>query len=585
MWKARPTMAALLRASTAGTPIVVGYLVASLAGSSMHPIRGWAWWLAVLGSAVAAGWLTILLTMRLRLLAMLYELNLQFPGRAPVRWDVVKQAKDPIRRRRQLAGSSIARDQNIDAAARAVLAMAITLPHHDRRSSRYPHRVVDYSDLIARQLRIGDADRERLKWAALSHGIGKLLLDPELLAKTGGLTAPEQEAWETYPAKGMRLLGPMTSWLGESAAAVESHAENWDGSGFPNQKAEEQIPVGARVVAVAASLDLLTTSSGAVNLAQARRLIAAASATDFDPAVVRAMMQIPPRTLRATFGLLSRSLPERAVAFVGRSGPVLALSAAFLVTTAAGVSGALLPLPDLTTIDLTAVLDLASFDEEVPTTTTVPVTTTTDPVGTTSTVGESTTTSLDGVTTTSGSRPSTTTTSSATTTTPGTTTTTIPGTTSTSTSSTTTTTSQSTTTTSEQLATAPDVVGSTLPGATAAIEAAGLELGTVTTIPDPAPIGQVIGQSPAAGAQLVPGSTIDLEVSGGPSAFALPDLSGQAESDAMTQLSDLGLTGSVANENSDTVAAGLVIRTSPAAGSMVVVGDVITVVVSLGPQP
>jgi hypothetical protein len=184
-WKARPIVAALLRAFAAGSPIVAGYMVASLVGASLPASSGWAWWLAVLGSAVAGGWLTVLLTVRFRLLAMLYELGLVFPGRAPERWDVVKQAKDPIRLRRKLAGSSIGRDQNIDAAAATVLAVAITLPRHDRLSSGYPHRVVDYSDLIARQLRIGDVDRERLKWAALSYAIGKLLLDRDLLTNPG----------------------------------------------------------------------------------------------------------------------------------------------------------------------------------------------------------------------------------------------------------------------------------------------------------------------------------------------------------------------------------------------------------------
>jgi hypothetical protein len=310
-WKNRPIAAGSLRAIATGSPIVAGYLVASLVGASLDSSSGWVWWLAVLGSAVAGGCLTILLTVRFRLLAMLYELGLVFPGRAPDRWDVVKQAKDSIRLRRKLAGSSIGRDQNIDAAAATVLAMAIALPRHDRLSSGYPHRVVDYSDLIARQLRISDEDRERLKWAALSHAIGKLLLDRDLLTKPGDLTPKEQESWETYPAKGMRLIGPMAAWLGGSATAVESHAENWDGSGFPDQKSAEQIPVAARVVAVAASLDVLTTGPGAVSHDKARRLIAAASATDFDPVVVRAFMQVPPRALRAAAGRLPRLLPER----------------------------------------------------------------------------------------------------------------------------------------------------------------------------------------------------------------------------------------------------------------------------------
>ena len=463
--------------------------MASLVGASLDPCGGWVWWLAVLVSALAAGSLTIMLTLRLRLLAMLYELDLLFPGRAPDRWDVVKQAKDPIRLRRKLAGSSMGGDQNLDAAAAGVLAMAITLPRHDPRSSGFPHRVVDYSDLIARQLRMNDGDRERLKWAALSHGIGKLLLDRELLSKSGELTAKEQESWETYPAKGIRLMGPLGAWLGESATGVESHAENWDGSGFPHQLSGDQIPLAARVVAVAASLGVLTTGAGAVNHDKARRLVAAVSATDFDPVVVRAFMQIPSPTLRAASGWLSRLVPERTVAFLGRSGPVLALSAAFLVTTAAGVGGALLPLPDVTTIDLTAVLGLVVSDDEASTTTTAPASTTTAPDATTSTVGESTTTSEADVTTTSGPRrPTTTTTSPGTTSTAGTTTTTTPGTTTTTSPSTTTTTTTrppTTTTTTEPpttTTTEPPTTTTTEPPTTTTTEPP-----TTTTTADPGP--------------------------------------------------------------------------------------------------
>ena len=497
-WKARPIVAAFLRALAGGSPIIVGYVVASIIAATLQPLDRLPWWLAVPGSAVVAGWLTILATARLRLLAMLYELELIFPGWAPERWEVVKEAaRDPIHMRRKMAGASMGRDQNLDSAAAAVLAMAITLPRHDRRASGHPHRVADYSDLIARQLRIEDGDRERIKWAALSHGLGKLLLDRDLLAEPGDLTPEEQESWETYPTRGMRLIGPMAAWLGSSAQAVESHAENWDGSGFPDHKSGDQIPLPARIVAVAASLDVLTTGSGAVSHDQARRLIAAASATDFDPVVVRAFLQVPARTLKAASGSLSRLIPERAVAFMGRSGPVLALSAAFLVTTAASVGGALLPLPDLTTIDLTAVLGLVISEEESPTTTTLPGTTEeTAPAATTSTGGESTTTSEAEVTSTSGPRRPTTT-SPGTTTTPGTTntTTTIPGTTSTSTFATTTTTSPPTTTTTEDpptttTTTEPPTTTTTEPPTTTTTEpptTTTTEPPTTTTTADPGP--------------------------------------------------------------------------------------------------
>ena len=410
--------------------------------------------MAVLACAVWAGWLTFLATSRIRLLALLYELDLAFPGKAPGRWEIVAQTWEATRVP-QLPGPT-AGGSNLDAAAVAVLVMALAVHRHDHRASRHPHRIVVYTDLIARRFRIPDGDRERLKWAALSHGLGKLLLDSELLGKTGGLTSKEQQTWETYPAKSRLLLTPLIPWMGESAEAVSSHAEGWDGRGFPDQKSGEEIPLFARIMAVAVSFDVLTTGAGAMSHEKARQLIAAASAKDFDPQVVRGFLQIPLSDLRAAAGSLIPFVPERASAFIVRTGPVLALSAAFLVTTAAGVTGALLPLADVTAIDVPVIQPLVVFDEAPATTTSTTLAeTTTAPPRPTSTVPEPTTTEAEFVTTTrpttttTTTRPPTTTTTRPTTTTtrPPTTTTTRPTTTTTRPPTTTTTTRPTTTTT------------------------------------------------------------------------------------------------------------------------------------------
>jgi beta-lactam-binding protein with PASTA domain/predicted Ser/Thr protein kinase len=132
----------------------------------------------------------------------------------------------------------------------------------------------------------------------------------------------------------------------------------------------------------------------------------------------------------------------------------------------------------------------------------------------------------------------------------------------------------------------PTLVGLTQEAAEAAIEEAGFEVGTVTTRPDAeAPPGQVIEQSPVAGVELGPGAAINIVVSEGPEEFALPDLSGMSDDEALGQLNDLGLEWNITNESSDDFDAETVIRTNPAAGTMVKPGDTITVVVSTGPPP
>ena len=132
--------------------------------------------------------------------------------------------------------------------------------------------------------------------------------------------------------------------------------------------------------------------------------------------------------------------------------------------------------------------------------------------------------------------------------------------------------------------TVPTLVGLTREQAEAAINDAGLVLGSVEERADPeAEPNTVIDQSPVAGIELDPGSTVNIVVSTGAEEIELPDLAGEDDSDAFSQLNDLDLDWDRVTEESDEVAEGVVIRTEPPAGTLVRAGDTITVVVSTGP--
>jgi len=132
----------------------------------------------------------------------------------------------------------------------------------------------------------------------------------------------------------------------------------------------------------------------------------------------------------------------------------------------------------------------------------------------------------------------------------------------------------------------PNVIGMSQEDAEAAIEGAGLALGTVTTRPDTeAPAGEVIEQAPLSGVELPPGTAIDLVVSEGPEEFELPDLSELEDNEAFQQLADLGLRPAQRVEASTTVAEGIVIRTEPAAGTLVMPDSTVTLVISSGAPP
>ena len=132
----------------------------------------------------------------------------------------------------------------------------------------------------------------------------------------------------------------------------------------------------------------------------------------------------------------------------------------------------------------------------------------------------------------------------------------------------------------------PPVVGLDIEEARQVIEAAGLTVGIVQTQPDADfEVNVVIEQAPAAGVEVGSGTPINLVLSSGPEVIVLPDLVEMLDRDALVLLTDLGLEFTINEEFSDEIAEDLVIRTDPVAGTEVLSGDTILLVVSLGPEP
>ncbi len=132
----------------------------------------------------------------------------------------------------------------------------------------------------------------------------------------------------------------------------------------------------------------------------------------------------------------------------------------------------------------------------------------------------------------------------------------------------------------------PPVVGLSEEEARRAIEDAGLVVGNVDEEPHPnIEAGFVISSSPVAGQEISPSIPVDLVVSSGREVVVLPDVTGMSERDATADLNDLGLRVSVNEEFNNDVPEGDVISTDPVAGEEVLSGDIILLVVSLGPEP
>jgi RHS repeat-associated protein len=135
--------------------------------------------------------------------------------------------------------------------------------------------------------------------------------------------------------------------------------------------------------------------------------------------------------------------------------------------------------------------------------------------------------------------------------------------------------------------TVPNVVGALEVDATAAIAAAQLALGALTSRHDNAvPAGRVITQTPAAGAIVNAGTAVDLEISLGPAPVAIPPVAGLLQADAESAITGAGLVvGAITTEHSETVPAGRVIRATPVEGTMVPAGSAVDLLVSSGPTP
>lgn len=183
------------------------------------------------------------------------------------------------------------------AATEAILVLATAVEVHDGGTQGHSDRVRTLTDLIARQLRFGDADLERLRWAALLHDVGKITISAKILNKVELPTPQEWAEVERHPEEGARLCVALRPWLGAWASVVEQHHERWDGAGYPLGLAGEGISLGARIVAVADAYETMTSGrpyQPPRTALSARTELERCAGTQFDPEIVRAFLELSP---------------------------------------------------------------------------------------------------------------------------------------------------------------------------------------------------------------------------------------------------------------------------------------------------
>ena len=175
-----------------------------------------------------------------------------------------------------------------------VLARAIQAK--DEGGSRHVERVQYYATMLAHGLDLPERDRQAIEIAALLHDIGKLAVPEQILSKPGPLTPDERKKMQMHAQIGAEIVGAVP-FPCPVAPLIRSHHERWDGAGYPSGLSGEQIPMGARILAVVDCFDALTSHRPyrpALSQDEAVQMLLDDAGKAFDPAIVARFTELIP---------------------------------------------------------------------------------------------------------------------------------------------------------------------------------------------------------------------------------------------------------------------------------------------------
>ena len=222
-WRARPASSVAIRIAAIVIPAVGAAAAAVILGRLIPVPDGLArlvWLVAVLALATLVAYLIERLARRVLPLAVLLQLSLAFPDRAPSRFAMARTAGNVRRLEERIqTAKRDGLDDDPARAARQILELVAALSAHDRKTRGHSERVRAYADMLAAELDLGESDRDRLRWAALLHDIGKLEVPAKIAQQA---RAPGRSGMGAAPTASPRRLahrGP----AGPVAWAVGHH--------------------------------------------------------------------------------------------------------------------------------------------------------------------------------------------------------------------------------------------------------------------------------------------------------------------------------------------------------------------------
>jgi putative two-component system response regulator len=189
-----------------------------------------------------------------------------------------------------------------------VAALASALESKDTGTRAHSQRVQQYATELARAIAPRLAEEPSAEYGFLLHDVGKIGIPDSVLQKPGPLTDEERRCMQTHTTLGEQMLGGVAFLQGSGLTVVRSHHERWDGGGYPDGLVRHEIPIGARIFAVADTLDAMTSNRPyrtALPWTTAHEEILAQSGRQFDPDVVDAFREREPelREINASFAV------------------------------------------------------------------------------------------------------------------------------------------------------------------------------------------------------------------------------------------------------------------------------------------
>ena len=332
--------------SAAAIAVILGHLVPPPDG----PARlAWACWLFVVATLVATA--VERAARRLLPLAVLLQLSLVFPDRAPSRFALARTAGN-TRRLEERIGH--AKEHGVDddpaRAARQILELVAALSAHDRKTRGHSERVRAYTDMLATEL-----DTSASTIAIASGGPRSCTTSASSGSRPGSSTRPVSPTGtngtgsSSTRSKARTIAAPLLPWLGAWAAAIAQHHERFDGCGYPAGLAGGEISLAARVVAVADSFEVMTASRAykrPMSVPAARRELTRCGGAQFDPEIVRLFLNISIGRLWWTVGPASWIAVTPVMGWFLRTGTQVAAAAkGAAVVTILGIGGSLQSAP------------------------------------------------------------------------------------------------------------------------------------------------------------------------------------------------------------------------------------------------